>query len=76
MKAMYSVPISIKEARDFLTLEISERARIPHGSRCLWVAGCKWVTEQPGAYLVAGVGGMCGVVISPPAVEHAEGVAS
>ena len=76
MKAMYSVPISIREARNFLTLYISESARIPHGSRCLWVAGCKYVTDQPGCYLRAGVGGLEGVVIYPPVVEHVEERAS
>jgi hypothetical protein len=69
MKAMYSVPISITEARNFMTLEISETARIPHGSFCVWVAGVKGLTDQPGAYLIAGVGGMQGVVIYPPAKE-------
>jgi hypothetical protein len=72
MKAMYSVPISITEARNFMTLEISDKARIPHGSRCLWVAGVRFVTDQPGAYLVAGVGGMQGILVYPPAVENVE----
>lgn len=76
MKAMYSTPISIREARNWLTAYISESARIPHGSRCLWVAGCKWVTDQPGAYLISGAGGLQGVIIQPPAVEQAEERAS
>lgn len=72
MKAMYSTPISIREARDFMTVYISESARIPHGSRCLWVAGVRFVTDQPGCYLIAGVGGMQGVVVLPPAIEEAK----
>lgn len=71
MKAMYSVPISIKEARAFMQVYFG-KPRIPHGSRCLWVAGVRFVTDQPGAYLIAGVGGMQGVVIYPPVVEQAE----
>ena len=67
MKAMYSTPISIREARNFMTLEISKHARIPHGSLCVWVAGVKGLTDQPGCYLISGVGGMQGVVIYPPA---------
>lgn len=72
MKPAYSTPISITEARNFLTAYISDRARIPHGSRCVWVAGCKWVTDQPGCYLIAGVGGMQGVIVTPPAKEMGE----
>lgn len=75
MKPMYSTPISIQEARNFMRLEISEHARIPHGSRCLWVAGVKYVTDQPGCYLIAGVGGMQGVIVYPPAVSELEDVA-
>jgi hypothetical protein len=71
LKALYSVPISIKEARAFMQVYFGT-PRIPNGSRCLWVAGCKWVTDQPGAYLIAGVGGMQGVIIYPPAVENAK----
>ena len=69
MKPRYSTPISIREARTFLRLEISDKARIPHGSRCWWVAGVRYVTDQPGAYLIAGVGGLQGVVIVPEAAE-------
>ncbi len=71
MKAMYSTEISIREARAFMTVYFGT-PRIPHGSRCLWVAGCKWVTDQPGAYLIAGVGGMQGVVVYPPAQSEAK----
>ena len=70
MKAMYSVPISIKEARDFMRVYFGT-PRIPHGSRCLWVAGVRFVTDRPGAYLIAGVGGLEGVVIEAPAAEQA-----
>lgn len=65
MKAMYSTEISIREARNFLTAYISDTARIPHGSRCLWVAGVRFVTDQPGCYLRAGVGGLEGVIVAP-----------
>ncbi len=63
MNARYCEPISIKEARDFLRLEISERAQIPNGSRCLWVAGVRFVNDQPGCYLIQGIGGLQGVIV-------------
>ena len=71
MKALYTVPISIREARNFMSMYFGT-PRIPHGSRCLWVAGVKYVTDQPGCYLVAGTGGMEGIVVYPPAVENAK----
>ena len=69
MNARYSVPISIQEARNFMRLEISDTVRIPWGSKCLWVAGVRFVTDQPGAYLIDGVGRLQGVVIVPAAAE-------
>lgn len=62
----YCEPISIKDARTFMRLHISERATIPHGSRCLWVAGVQYVTDQPGVYLVSASGGMCGIQVIEP----------
>ncbi len=68
---MYSVPISIREARAWIVADISPDARIPHGSKCVWYSGVKWITDQPGLYLVSGVGGLEGVQVIPPAVERA-----
>jgi hypothetical protein len=43
--------------------------RVPWGSRCVWLAGVRWVTDQPGLYLVAGSTGLEGVQIIRPAKE-------
>jgi len=43
--------------------------RVPHGSRVLWVAGVRWVSDQPGVWLIAGVGGLEGVWVLPKAKE-------
>lgn len=47
-----------------MRLEISERANIPNGSKCVWVAGVRYITDQPGVYLIAGSGGMCGIMVT------------
>ena len=75
MKARYTEPISIKHARAFMQAYFG-KPRIPHGSRCLWVAGVHEAVNQPGAYLISAAGGSCGVVVQPPAVALAgEGAA-
>ena len=73
MNARYSTPISIQEARNFMRLEISEHARIPHGSKAIWLSGIRYITDQPGLYLVAGSTGMEGVQIIPPCVDSIRG---
>ena len=75
MTYRYCEPISLKDARTFMRLHISERANIPHGSKCYWIAGLRWITDQPGLYLTSGSTGMEGVLIIAPAVENV-GVAS
>ncbi len=69
MKTRYSEPISKKEARSFLRRHF-DGVRIPHQSRCLWVAGVRWVTDQPGCYLVASELGLEGVMIVSQASEQ------
>lgn len=74
MKPRYTESMSIREARDFVKSNFGTDTRIPHGSRCLWVAGIQYVTDQPGVYLVGAAGGMCGVQVLPPV--EAERIAS
>jgi len=71
MKARYTEPISIKSARAFMQAYFG-KPRIPHGSRCLWVAGVHDVVDIPGAYLISAAGGSCGVIVYAPVVEQAE----
>ena len=71
MKARYTEPISIKSARAFMQAYFG-KPRIPHGSRCLWVAGVHEAVNQPNVYLVSAAGGSCGVVVLPPAQALAE----
>lgn len=66
MTARYTEEVSIKFARAFLRMYF-DGVRVPWGSRCVWLAGVRWVTDQPGCYLVAGVGGLEGVQILPKA---------
>jgi hypothetical protein len=71
MKFRYSEPMNITEARSWLKDNFGNDTRIPWGSRCLWVAGVQYVTDQPGVYLVGAAGGMCGVqVISPTVAQN------
>lgn len=70
MTPRYCEPISVKDARLFMRLYISERANIPNGSRCLWLAGVQYVTDQPGVYLVGTTGGLQGIQVIPPIDEQ------
>lgn len=69
MRPRYTEPITIKEARTFLKHHFGDRATIPHGSRCVWVAGVRWVTDQPGCYLWSGEWGLEGVMVIAKASE-------
>lgn len=69
MKPRYEVEIPIREARGWVKSNFGPRATIPHGSRTLWIAGLQYVTDQPGVYLTAAAGGMCGVRVIEPAKE-------
>ena len=71
-KPRYTTEMSIKEARDFVKYHFGKDARIPWGSRCMWVSGVHYVTDQPGIYLVAGSGGMNGVHVIPAAASGQE----
>lgn len=75
MTYRYCEPISLKDARVFVKLYF-DGVRIPWGSKVLWVAGVRWVTDQPGVYLIGGVGGLQGIQISAPAVENVGSKAS
>jgi hypothetical protein len=68
MTPRYQVSITNKEARQFLRMYF-DGVRIPHGSKTLWVAGLQYISDQPGLYLTAGAGGMCGVLVLPKAKE-------
>lgn len=70
MAARYTEEVSIKFARTFVRMYF-DGVRIPWGSRCYWCAGVRWVTDQPGCYLVAGSTGLEGVQIIRPADEKA-----
>lgn len=63
MQPRYTEPITLKEARSFVKAHFGDSTRIPWGARCLWVAGVRWVTDQPGCYLVAGEWGLEGVQV-------------
>jgi hypothetical protein len=66
MTARYTEEVSIKFARAWLKAYF-DGVRVPWGSRCVWVAGLQYISDQPGLYLTAGAGGMCGVWILPKA---------
>ena len=70
MTPHYTEQVSLKFGRTFLKLHFGNRATIPHGSRCLWLAGVQYITDQPGVYLVGTTGGLQGVQILPPVVEE------
>ena len=70
MKPRYCEPMNIREARNWLKANFGDSTRIPWGSRCVWVAGVQYVTDQPGVYLVGAAGGMCGVQIIEPVVSE------
>lgn len=66
----YTEHISIHDARCWLKQHFGNRATIPHGSKTLWVAGVRWVTDQPGCYLIAADDwGLEGVQVIKPAKE-------
>lgn len=69
MTPRYQVEIPIREARQFLKLHF-DGVRVPHGSRCLWVSGLHYVSDQPGLYLTAGAGGLHGIWVIPKASEQ------
>jgi hypothetical protein len=75
MKPRYTEPITLTEARQFVKRHFGPDTRIPWGSKCLWIAGVRWVTDQPGCYLIAGSTGLEGVQITKPAVGQMEAVA-
>ena len=75
MTPRYQVEIPITDARTFVKLYF-DGVRIPWGSRCVWVAGVRFVSDQPGLYLISGVGGLQGVWVIPPATEAVGEVAS
>lgn len=70
MTPRYTEAVSLKFARTFVKMYFGADTRIPHGSRCVWVAGLRWVLDQPGLYLRSGVGGLEGVLVIRPASEQ------
>ena len=72
MKPRYTEPMNIREARNWLKANFGDSTRIPWGSRCVWVAGVQYVTDQPGVYLVSASGGLCGVFVQSPVTENVE----
>lgn len=69
MTPRYTEEISVKSARAFLKLHF-DGVRVPNGSRCLWVSGLHYVSDQPGLYLTAGAGGLEGILVIPKAIEQ------
>lgn len=70
MQCRYTEAVSLKFARTFVKMYFGADTRIPHGSRCVWVAGLRWVSDQPGCYLISGTGGLMGVQVLPKASEQ------
>ena len=68
----YQVEIPISEGRQFMKLYFGNRATIPHGSKVVWMAGVRYITDQPGLYLIGGVGGLQGIQVLQPASENLE----
>ena len=68
----YTEEVDIKFGRTFLKMYFGERATIPHGSKVIWLAGVRWITDQPGLYLIGGVGGLQGIQVLPPAVSEVQ----
>lgn len=71
MQVSYTEDVSLKFARTFVKMYFGNRATIPHGSRVVWHAGVRYVTDQPGCYLIAGSTGLEGVQVIRPADEKA-----
>lgn len=72
MKPRYTETVSLKFARQWVKYNFGDSARIPWGSRVVWVAGLQYVTDQPGLYLTSAAGGLCGIYVLPPVVENME----
>lgn len=70
MKPRYTEEVSIKFARQFLKAHFGPDARIPWGSKCLWVAGVRFLTDQPGVHLTAAAGGLEGIQVIRPVIEQ------
>ncbi len=68
MIARYQVPITRREASTFMRLYFGT-PRFPVGSKFFWVAGVPFPPELP-CYLIAGVGGLEGVIVLSPAREQ------
>jgi hypothetical protein len=68
----YSEEISIREGRQFMKMYFGNRATIPHGSKVVWLAGVRFLNDQPGLYLIAGSTGLEGIQVIPPATSNME----
>lgn len=62
LKPRYCVPITRREALDFMQLHFGT-ARLPRRASFVWVAGVHYVSDQAGVYLVSAAGGSCGVQV-------------
>lgn len=72
MNPRYEVEIPIREGRQFMKMYFGNRATIPHGSKVVWLAGVRYITDQPGVYLIGGVGGLQGIRVIAPATASME----
>ncbi len=70
MTPCYTEPVSIKFARTFVKMYFGNDTRIPWGSKCVWVAGIRFLNDQPGCYLIAGSTGLEGIQVLPPVVSE------
>jgi hypothetical protein len=75
MNPRYSEEVSLKFGRTFLKMYFGNRATIPHGSKVVWLAGVRFLNDQPGLYLIAGSTGLEGIQVIPPATSSMEAVA-
>lgn len=66
----YTETVSLKFARQWVKYNFGDSVRIPWGSRVVWVAGLRWITDQPGCYLIAGSTGLEGIQVIAPASEQ------
>lgn len=63
MTPRYTEAVSLKFARTFVKMYFGADTRIPWGSKTIWVAGIRYLTDQPGLFLTSGSTGLEGIQV-------------
>lgn len=53
-----------------MKMYFGNHATIPHGSKVVWLAGIRFLNDQPGLYLIAGSTGLEGIQVIAPVTEN------